>query len=312
MIKKAKECSADAVKFQVYTPDTLTIDAADEHFQIEHPNWGGQTIYELYKKAYTPWEWLKELKKIADNSGILFFATTFDKTAVDLLEEIDVPIHKIGSFELVDLPLIEYVAKTQKPLIISTGMADICEIQEAVNTARQAGAKEIILLKCVSSYPAGPEDMNLKTIPHMKELFNCPVGLSDHSLGIGASLCAVALGAAAIEKHFTLSRKTKTPDSFFSIEPHELKSLVENIRIVEKAIGQVRYGATNQEKESLRFRKSLFAVRDIKTGEVFTEDNIRSIRPGHGLSPKHLKYILSKTARKDIKKGRPLMWDLVD
>lgn len=312
LIKKAKECGADAVKFQAGRPDTLTINVDNKYFRIKHPQWGGQTLYELYKKAYTPWEWFKELKQIADDLGIMFFATAFDKTSVDFLEQLNVPVHKIASFELVDLPLIEYAAKTQKPLILSTGMADICEIQEAVNTARQAGAKEIILLKCVSSYPASPEDMNLKTIPHMKELFNCPVGLSDHSLGIGVSLCAVALGAVAIEKHFTLSRKTKTPDSFFSIEPHELKSLVENIRIVEKAIGQVRYGATNQEKESLRFRKSLFAVRNIKAGAVFTEDNIRSIRPGHGLSPKYLKDILGKTARKDIKKGRPLMWNLVD
>lgn len=313
MIKVAKESGADAVKFQAGRPDTLTINVDNKYFRIKHPQWGGQTLYELYEKTYTPWEWFKELKQIADDLGIMFFATAFDKTSVDFLEQLNVPVHKIASFELVDLPLIEYAAKTQKPLILSTGMADICEIQEAVNTARQAGAKEIILLKCVSSYPASPEDMNLKTIPHMKEFFNCPVGLSDHSLGIGVSLCAVALGAAAIEKHFTLSRKTKTLDSFFSIEPPELKSLVESIRVVEKAIGNVHYGTTDQEKKNKEmFGRSLFVVEDIKAGEVFTEDNIRSIRPGHGLSPKYLKDILGKTARKDIKKGRPLMWDLVD
>jgi len=312
MIRVAKECGADAVKFQAYTPDTLTINADNKYFQIKHPEWGGQTLYELYKKAYTPWDWFKKLKEVADDSGIVFFATAFDKAAVDLLEEIDVPIHKIGSFELVDLPLIKYAAKTQKPLIISTGMADICEIQEAVATARNAGVKEITLLKCVSSYPAKPEEMNLKTIPHMQELFQCPVGLSDHSLGIGASLCAVALGAAVIEKHFTLSRKTKTPDSFFSIEPKELKELVENVRIVEKALGKVHYGLTKEERKSRIFRRSLFVVKDINKGEIFTEENLKSIRPANGLSPKYTTIILGKAAKKNIKKGTPLAWDLVD
>lgn len=312
MIKAAKECGADVVKFQAYTPDAMTINADNKYFQIKHPQWGGQTLYELYKKAYTPWDWFRKLKKIADNLGIVFFATAFDKAAVDLLEEIDVPIHKIASFELVDLPLIEYVAKTKKPLILSTGMADICEIQEAVVTVRNAGIKEITLLKCVSSYPAKPEEMNLKTIPHMQELFQCPVGLSDHSLGIGASLCAVALGAVVIEKHFTLSRKTKTPDSFFSIEPQELKELVKNIRIVEKTLGKVHYGLTKEERKSRIFRRSLFVVKDINKGEIFSEQNLRSIRPANGLSPKYLKDILGKSARKNIRKGTPLTWALVD
>lgn len=312
MIKVAKECGADAVKFQAGRPDTLTINADNKYFQIKHPQWGGQTLYELYKKAYTPWEWFKKLKEAADDLEIVFFATAFDKGAVDLLEEIDVPIHKIASFELVDLPLIEYVAKTKKPLILSTGMADICEIQEAVATARNTGVKEITLLKCVSSYPAKPEEMNLKTIPHMQELFQCPVGLSDHSLGIGASVCAVALGAVVIEKHFTLSRKTKTLDGFFSIEPEELKELVGNIRIAEKTLGKIHYGLTEGEKKSRVFRRSLFVVKDINKGEIFTEENLKSIRPANGLSPKYTTIILGRTAKKNVRKGTPLTWDLVD
>ncbi|MHC4395566.1 MAG: pseudaminic acid synthase [Planctomycetota bacterium] len=311
LIKTAKECGADAVKFQAYTPDILTIDASNKYFQIKHPQWGGQTLYELYKKAYTPWKWFKELKKIADDSEILFFATAFDKTSVDFLEDLNVAIHKISSFELADLALIEHAAKTKKPVILSTGMADICEIQEAVNTARGAGAKEIILLKCVSSYPARPEEMNLKTIPHMKELFNCRIGLSDHTVGIGIPLAAVALGATVVEKHFTLSRKVRTPDSFFSIEPAELKNLVKNIRMAERALGKVRYGPTKEEKQSSVFRRSLFVVKDIKAGGIFTEDNIRSIRPSSGLSPKYLKMILGKTAKKKIEKGTPLSWKLI-
>jgi pseudaminic acid synthase len=311
LIEKAKECGADAVKFQAYTPDTLTINADNKYFRIKHPQWGGQTLYELYKKAYTPWKWFKNLKKVADDSGILFFATAFDRTSVDFLEELNVRIHKISSFEIVDLPLIEYVAKTKKPLILSTGMATVLEIKEAVDTARSAGAKKIILLKCVSGYPARPEDMNLKTIPHMKELFSCPVGLSDHSLGIGAAICAVALGAGVIEKHFTLSRKIKTPDSFFSIEPEELRELVANIRIAEKASGRVHYGLTKGERESKVARRSLFAVENIKKGGFFTEENVKSIRPAYGLRPKYIAMILGKKAKRDIKKGTPLSWDLI-
>ncbi|GAG64423.1 unnamed protein product [marine sediment metagenome] len=221
-------------------------------------------------------------------------------------------MHKIASFELVDLPLIEYIARTKKPLILSAGMATLPEIKEAVDTAKKAGAKDIILLKCVSSYPAKPEEMNLRTILHMKELFNYPIGLSDHTLGIGVSIAAVSLGAVMIEKHFTLSRKIKTPDSFFSIEPQELKNLVENIRVVEKAIGKVHYGVTEEEKQSKVFRRSLFAVKDIKKGETFTELNVKSIRPYYGLHPKYLKDILGKTAKKDVKKGIPLSWNLAE
>jgi len=312
LIKEAKECGADAVKFQAYTPDTLTINADNKYFRIEHPQWGGQTLYELYKKAYTPWEWFKKLKKVSDDLGITFLCSAFDKASVDLLEELDIRAHKIASPELVDLLLIEYTAKTKKPLIMSTGMADIDEIQEAVNTARGAGAKEITLLKCVSSYPTKPDEMNLRTIPHMQELFGCPVGISDHSLGIGTSVCAVALGADVIEKHFTLSRKNETPDSFFSIEPQELKELVENIRIVEKALGKVHYGLTKEEQGYKVVRRSLFAVEDIKKGEVFSQENIKSIRPSDGLAPKYMDVVLGRRAKVDIKFGTPLSWDLIE
>ncbi len=311
MIRVAKDCGADAVKFQAYTPDTLTINADNKYFCIKHPQWGGQTLYELYKKAYTPWKWFKELKKIAEDTGITFLCTAFDKTSVDMLEELDICAHKIASFELVDLPLIEYAAKTRKPLIMSTGMADIDEIQEAVDTAKKSGAEEIILLKCVSSYPAKPEDMNLKTIPDMKDRFKCPVGLSDHSLCIGASVCAVAMGAAVIEKHFILSRGIKTPDSFFSIEPHELKDLIDNIRIAEKAIGKVHYGLTDEEKKSMIFRRSLFVVKDVKAGEKISSENVKSIRPGQGLHTKHIVQITGRSFKKDVARGSPLTWDMI-
>lgn len=311
LIKKAKECGIDAVKFQAYTPDTMTIDVDNKYFKIKHPKWGGQTLYQLYEKAYTPWSWFKKLKKIADDLGIVFFATAFDKTAVDALEEIDVPMHKIASFELMDLSLIEYVARISKPLVLSTGMGTISEIKEAVNTAKKAGAKDIILLRCVSSYPARPEEMNLRTIPHMGKLFNCPIGISDHTLGIGVSIAAVSLGAVVVEKHFTLSRRFNTPDSFFSIEPQELKELVKNVRITEKALGRVHYGLTSKQKENRVFRRSLFIVEDVKKGKIFNEENVRSIRPGFGLHPKHLGEILGKKAKQDIKKGTPLSLDLL-
>jgi pseudaminic acid synthase len=312
MIKAAKDAGADAVKFQAYTPDTMTINIDNEYFRIKHPQWGGQTLYELYEKAYTPWEWFPKLKQIADESDIIFLCTAFDKTSVDMLEELDVCAHKIASFELVDLTLIEYAAKTNKPIIISTGMGDIGEIQEAIDAAKNGGASEIILLKCVSSYPARPEEMNLKTIPDMRERFNCPVGLSDHSLVMGGAICAVALGAKIIEKHFTLSREEKTPDSFFSIEPKELKELVENIRITEKAIGRVSYGLTEQEKKNIVFRRSLFVVKDVEAGEKVSTENVRSIRPGYGLHPKHLKEITGWRFAKHLVKGTPLKLEHLD
>ena len=311
LIKTAKKIGVDAIKLQTYSADTMTLDIDTKYFRIKHPKWGGQTLYQLYKKACTPWLWFKKLKRIADDLGIIFFSTAFDKSAVDFLEEIDVPMHKIASFELVDLPLIEYAAKTKKPLILSTGMATLTEIREAVSVARCSGTEEIILLKCTSCYPARPEEMNLKTIPDMKKRFGFPVGISDHTLGIGVSLAAVSLGVVMVEKHITLSRKLKTPDNFFSLEPDEFKKLVENIRVAEKALGRVYYGFTEEEKKSRIFRRSLFVIKDIKRGEVFTEENTKSIRPANGLRPKYLKEILGKRAKEDIKKGAPLDWNMV-
>ncbi|NQT33350.1 MAG: pseudaminic acid synthase [Candidatus Omnitrophica bacterium] len=309
MIKEAKKCGADAVKFQAYTPESLTINSDKSYFKVKHPKWGGQTLYDLYKKAYTPLKWFEKLKKTADDCGIIFFATAFDKVGVDLLEGLNVPLHKIASFELVDLPLIEYAAKTRKPLMLSTGMADFSEIKEAVKVARKAGVKDITLLKCVSSYPASPDQMNLNTIPDMEKSFGCTVGLSDHTMGTGVSVAAVTLGAKVIEKHFVHSRKLKTPDSFFSAEPEELKELVCNVRSVEQALGKVSYGAGSKEKKSRVFRRSLFVVEDIKKGDIFTEDNIRSIRPAHGIKPKYLKNILGKKAKRNIKRGNPVKVD---
>ena len=311
LIRKAKECGVDAVKFQAYTPDNLTINVDNKYFRIKHTRWGDRTLYELYKKAYTPFEWFGKLKKYAEDLGLVFFATAYDKGGVDFLEEIDVPIHKIASFELVDLPLIEYMAKTRKPIMLSTGMATIAEIKEAVNAARKAGAGDIILLSCVSNYPAKPEDMNLRMIPYLRKAFNLPVGLSDHTLGIGVSVAGVSLGARLIEKHFTLSRKLKMPDSFFSMEPSELKDLVTNVRIAEKALGNITLKLTETQKANRFFRRSLFAVEDIKKGEVFTEENLRSIRPAGGLAPKFMKSILGKKAKRNIKRGTPLKRNLV-
>lgn len=311
MIRRAKACGADAVKFQTYTPDSLTIDSRRKYFRIKHPQWGGQTLHELYEKAYTPWHWFAKLKKVADAEGITFLSTALDRAAVDLLEELDVPAHKIASFELVDLGLIEYAAATGKPVILSTGMATVPEITEAVRTARKAGARDIILLKCVSAYPAGPQEMNLRTIPDMGERFGCPVGLSDHTLGIGVSVAAVSLGAVMIEKHFTLSRKIQTLDGFFSIEPAEMKELVDGIRVAEQAMGKVSYEISKSQKASRVFRRSLFAVEEIRKGDCFTPENVRSIRPADGLKPKHLGRILGRKARRRIARGTPLTWDMI-
>jgi len=243
--------------------------------------------------------------------GLIFFATAFDRISVDFLEELGVPFHKISSFELVDLALIRYAAKTKKPLILSTGMATLQEIDDAVNAAKESGAKDITLLKCVSAYPADPAEMNLNTIPDLKKRFKCEIGFSDHSMGIGASIAAAALGSKVIEKHFILSRKTVTPDSFFSTEPGELKELVDNIRIVEKAMGRVHYGLSRGEKSSRIFQKSLFVVRDIKKGEVLTDINVRSIRPAAGLKPKYFNVIMGKKAKKDVPRGTPFSWDMI-
>lgn len=311
MIHEAKRCGADAVKFQTYTPDTITLKCDNKYFYIGHSKWKGQTLHELYQKAYTPWDWFGRLKKAADDAGIIFFSAAFDRTAVDLLESLDVPFHKVASFELNDLPLIEYMARTRKPIIMSTGMATVAEIKEAVNTARKAGASEIVLLRCVSSYPAQPKDMNLRTIPDLKKRFKCAVGLSDHSMGPNAAIAAVCVGATVVEKHFILSKKTKTPDSFFSIDPEELKDLIRQVRLTEEMLGKVSYGLSTEEIKNRTFRRSLFAVKDIAKGEVLTEDNVRSIRPAHGLSPRHFKAILGKKAKAAIVYGTPLTKTLI-
>jgi len=312
ILRAAKEAGADAVKLQTYTPDTLTIKSDMPEFRISSGSiWDGRILYDLYSEAYMPWEWQPKLKEIANDLGLDLFSTAFDPTAVDFLEAMNVPVHKVASFEIVDIPLIEKMAKTGKPLIISTGMATLAEIDEAVTAARNAGASQIALLKCNSAYPAPPEEMNLRTIPHMAEGFGVPVGLSDHTLGIEVPVAAVAVGACIIEKHFTLSRDTPSPDSAFSIEPHELKALVDAVRTVEKALGMVHYGVSEKEAQSRAFRRSLFVVKDIKAGETFTEENVRSIRPSYGLPPKFLKEILGRKSARDIKCGTPLSWDCI-
>ena len=313
IVRAAKDAGADAVKLQTYTPDTLTIRSDKECFRIKSGTlWDGRTLYDLYSEAYTPWEWQPKLKTIANEIGIDLFSTAFDPTAVDFLEEMDVPAHKVASFEIVDIPLIEKMARTGKPLIISTGMATLGEIEEAVQSARNAGATQIALLKCTSSYPALPEEMNIRTIPHLAEAFGVPVGISDHTLGIAVPITAVALGACIVEKHLTLSRAIPGPDSSFSLEPHEFRAMVEAIRTVEKALGRVRYGASGREVGSRVFRRSLFVIKDMKAGETFSLENVRSIRPGHGLSPKYLNEILGRKAAKDIERGTPLSWNLID
>ena len=311
IIQAAKDAGADAVKLQTYTPDTITIDCRNDYFQIKGTIWEGRNLYDLYREAFTPWEWQPKLKAIADELGLDLFSTPFDHTAVDFLEGMAVPAYKIASFELVDLPLIERVAQTGKPLIMSTGMAALAEIDEAVRAARGAGAKEIALLKCTSAYPAAPAAMNLRTIPHLAEAFGVPVGLSDHTMGIAVPVAAVALGACIVEKHLTLSRSRPGPDSAFSLEPGEFKEMVAAIRTAEQALGEVRYELTEQEAASRVFRRSLFVVADMRAGETFTADNVRSIRPGHGLAPKYLPAVLGQKAAVDIKKGTPLSFRLV-
>lgn len=313
LIRAAKACGADAVKFQTYTPDTITLDSKNRHFMIKHDKWGGQTLHSLYKKSYTPWEWFKRLKKTADRLGILFFSTAFDRSSVDFLEDLKVPVHKISSFELVDTPLIKYASKTGKPVIISTGMAAEKEVRQAVQAARSGGAPCVALLKCVSSYPASVDEMNLATLPDMKKRFKCDaVGISDHSLAIEPAIVSVALGGRIMEKHFTLSRSLKTPDSFFSIEPSGLKELVRSVRSAESSMGRIFYGLTPDERKCRVFRRSLFAVRDIDRGEAFSEYNVRSIRPAAGLAPAYLPMITGKRAKCFIKKGTPLKLEFVD
>lgn len=306
IIRAAKESGADCIKIQTYTPDTITMDCDNEYFQIEQGTWNGENLYQLYGKAYTPWEWQKELKEEADRVGIDFFSTPFDKTSVDFLEEIGMEFYKIASFELVDLPLIKYVAEKGKPMILSTGMSTLAEIEEAAEVIRATGNTQFAFLRCASAYPAISDEMNLATMVDMGERFAVPVGLSDHSMGGLAAVTAVAMGASIIEKHFCLSREIENPDSSFSMEPQEFAQMVQDIRQAEKAKGTVKYGVTEQEKSNHIFRKSIFVTEAVKAGETFTEKNIRVIRPGFGLHPREFENVLGKQATVDIERGMPL------
>lgn len=309
-LRAAKECGADAVKLQTYTPDTLTIPSKKEYFWIGGGTlWDGRTLYELYGEAYTPWEWQPKLKRVADELNLTLFSSAFDSTAVDFLEKMGVPAHKVASFEIVDIPLIEKMASTGKPLIISTGMASHDEIHEAIMAARKEGTGEVVLLKCTSAYPAPAEGMNLLNIPKMARKFNAPIGLSDHTLGTTVPIAAVVLGACVVEKHFTISRALKGPDSAFSLEPAEFKTMVDAIRMTEKALGAPKLGPTDHERKNLVFRRSLFVVKNMKAGETFTCQNIRSIRPAYGLPPKHFNKVIGKRASHDLEEGTPLQWD---
>ena len=312
IVRAAKDAGADAIKLQTYTADTLTINCSNEYFKIGKGTiWEGRNLYELYDEAYTPWDWQPRLKEIAGDLGLDCFSSPFDASAVDFLEQINVPAYKIASFELLDLPLIQYVARTGKPVIISTGMASLTEIDSAVRAFRAAGGRDLALLKCNSGYPAPPEEMNLRTIPHLAAAFDVTVGLSDHTLSIAAAAAAVALGASIIEKHFTLRRSDGGPDAAFSLEPQEFKAMVTTVREIEKALGTVRYEPTEKELASRSFRRSLFVVEDVSEGELFSKKNVRSIRPAHGLAPRHLGDVLGRAASKDIERGTPLSWAMV-
>ena len=312
IIKKAKWAGADAIKLQTYTPDTITIDCDNKYFQITQGTiWDGTTLHKLYEGAYTPWEWQPKLKKIAEEEGLIFFSSPFDNTAVDFLEDMDVPAYKIASFEINDIPFIEYIASKGKPVIISTGIARMADIQDAIDACRRAGNDNIALLKCTSAYPSPVEEVNLNTIPNMKETFDVITGLSDHTMGNAVSVGAVALGAKIIEKHFTLRRADGGADSKFSMEPEEFKEMVDNIRTVEKALGKVTYDLTEKQVKSREHSRSLFVTEDVKEGEVFTNENVRSIRPGFGIETKYINDVLGKKASSNIKKGTPFNWKLI-
>jgi len=308
IVRAAKECGADAIKLQTYTADTLTIPCDSPEFRVEGTLWAGRTLHDLYQEAFTPWEWQPRLQKIATELGLGFFSTPFDDSAVAFLEEMQVPVYKVASFEANDVPLLRRIARTGKPIILSTGMATLSEIEEAVTTIRQESQAGLALLKCTSAYPALPEEMNLRTIPHLAEAFQTPVGLSDHTLGVAVPVAAVAMGACVIEKHFTLARSQGGPDSAFSLEPQEFKQMVEAVRVAERALGTIHYGISPREGDSRVFRRSLFVTAPIKAGEPFTGRNVRSIRPGHGLQPRYLDAVLGRHARKDLVPGTPLSW----
>jgi N-acetylneuraminate synthase len=313
IIHAAKQAGADAVKLQTYTADTITIASDREYFRIGGGTlWDGRTLHDLYGEAYTPWDWQPKLKQVANELRLDLFSSPFDATAVDFLEEMGVPAHKLASFELVDIPLIQKMARTGKPLIMSTGMAALEEIEEAVKAARQAGAMQIALLKCTSAYPASPDDMNLRTIPELARRFGVPVGLSDHTMGIAVPVAAVAMGACIVEKHLTLSRSLGGPDSAFSLEPDEFKAMADAVRAAQRSLGKVYFGVAANEASSRIFRRSLFVVEDVAKGQLFTAENVRSIRPAHGLHTRHLTEILGKRAARDVQRGTPLSWDLIE
>lgn len=313
IVEAAAKAGADALKLQTYTADTMTLDIHEGDFYIEDPNslWKGSSLYHLYQEAYTPWEWHEPIFKRANELGMLAFSTPFDETAVDFLEGLNVPAYKIASFENTDIQLIRKVAATGKPLIISTGMASIAELDETVRAAREAGCQHLVLLKCTSTYPATPENTNITTIPHMEQLFECSVGISDHTMGVGVSVAAVALGAAVIEKHFTLRRADGGVDSAFSLEPEELAALVHESERAWQALGRVTYGATDREKASIKHRRSLYISKDLKQGEVLSKDNVKAIRPGKGLPTKYLDELLGRKVSKDVQKGTPLTWEVI-
>jgi pseudaminic acid synthase len=313
IVEAAAKTGVHALKIQTYTPDTMTLNLDEREFHISDPNslWAGKSLHELYAEAYIPWEWHKPIFDRARELGLIAFSTPFDDSAVDLLESLDVPCYKIASFENTDLPLIRRVAATGKPVIISTGMASVTELDEAVLAARQAGCDQLILLKCTSTYPATPINTNIRTIPHLRQLFGCEVGLSDHTMGAGVSVASVALGATVIEKHFTLCRADGGVDSTFSLEPEEMALLVLETERAWQALGKVSYGATISEHASLQFRRSLYVCLDMAEGEVFTNQNVRSIRPGMGLPTKHLAAVLGRRTRSPIAAGTALTWDLL-
>ena len=314
IVEAVAKTGAHALKIQTYTPDTMTLDLDEREFHISDPKslWAGTSLYKLYGEAYTPWEWHKPIFDRAKKLGIIAFSTPFDDTSVDFLESLGVPCYKIASFENTDLPLIRRVAATGKPLIISTGMASIAELDDTVKAAREAGCKDLILLKCTSTYPATASNTNILTIPHMRELFGCEVGLSDHTMGIGVSVASIALGATVIEKHFTLSRADGGVDSTFSMEPAEIAQLVIETEHAWHAMGHVSYGPSEAEKKSLQYRRSLYIVKDLKAGELLTQENVRAIRPGLGLPTKYQEVVIGKTIKKDVKKGTGLTWDLIE
>jgi pseudaminic acid synthase len=308
IIDAAIDAGVDAIKLQTYTPDTLTIKSDKKWFKINKGPWAGHTLYDLYKKAYTPWDWQPKLKRHAENRGVILFSTPFDKTAVDFLEKMNVALYKVASFEVVDIPLLKRIGQTKKPVIMSRGMASVEEIKLAIKTLKNNGAPQIAVLHCVSSYPAKPEQMNLATIPDITKKFKVIPGLSDHTLGIAVPVTSIALGACVIEKHVTLSRTDGGPDAEFSLEPDELKQMVKSVREAQLALGKPFYKLDKRESQNIIFRKSLFVVKNIKKGEKFTEKNIRSIRPGYGLAPKYYDKVIGKTAVKNIERGTPLKW----